>query len=89
MDWLDKNGPEPRLPDLKYDNKQLFFIGYAQVWFKCHLFKIINIDSIHLELVFDAHPTNVSMLKINNRNNISYNKHTRTSPMTSGWCFYR
>lgn len=91
MDWLDKNGPEPRLPDLKYDNKQLFFIGYAQVWYtlKCHLFKIINIDSIPLELVFDAYPTNVSILKINNRNNISYNKHTSASPMTSGWCFYR
>ena len=52
MDWLDKNGPEPRLPDLKYDNKQLFFIGYAQVWYtlKCHLFKILNINSIHLKL---------------------------------------
>jgi len=30
LDWLDKNGPEPRLPGLDYNNKQLFFIGYAQ-----------------------------------------------------------
>jgi len=31
IDWLMMNGgTEPRLPNLPYDNKQLFFIGYAQ-----------------------------------------------------------
>jgi len=30
LDWLDNHGPEPRLPELTYDNQQLFFIGYAQ-----------------------------------------------------------
>jgi len=31
LDWLENNsGSEPKLPGLKYDNTQLFFIGYAQ-----------------------------------------------------------
>lgn len=30
LDWLNTNGPEPKLPDLPYDNTKLFFIGYAQ-----------------------------------------------------------
>lgn len=30
LDWLNINGPEPKLPDLPYDNTKLFFIGYAQ-----------------------------------------------------------
>jgi predicted metalloendopeptidase len=30
LDWLKLNGPEPKLPDLPYDNTKLFFIGYAQ-----------------------------------------------------------
>ena len=32
MRWSAKNGPEPKLPGLKYTPEQLFFINYAQVW---------------------------------------------------------
>ena len=30
--WEEKNGKEPLLPGLKYNQDQLFFINYAQVW---------------------------------------------------------
>eukprot|EP00794_Sanderia_malayensis_P011002 gene11002-12165_t len=33
-DWVKKNGEEYRLPGLKQNNKQLFFLGYAQK--ECH-----------------------------------------------------
>ena len=29
--WLKENGKEKSLPDLPFNNEQLFFIGYAQV----------------------------------------------------------
>ena len=45
IDWLKMNGgTEPRLPNLPYDNKQLFFIGYAQVR--------NSFDQLALEVVF-------------------------------------
>lgn len=30
--WVKRNGPEKRLPNLKYSQQQLFFISYAQMW---------------------------------------------------------
>lgn len=30
--WVSKNGPEPLLPGLKYNQNQLFFINNAQIW---------------------------------------------------------
>lgn len=30
--WVEDNGPEPTLPGLKYNQKQLFWISVAQIW---------------------------------------------------------
>ena len=30
--WISKNGQEPLLPGLNYNQNQLFFINYGQVW---------------------------------------------------------
>ena len=35
--WVNEHGEEYTLPDLKYNNKQLFFLGYAQVRNRCSL----------------------------------------------------
>jgi len=30
--WASKNGPEPLLPGMNYNQDQLFFINFGQVW---------------------------------------------------------
>jgi predicted metalloendopeptidase len=32
--WIKTNGEEPRLPNIKYTQDQLFFISSAQIWCK-------------------------------------------------------
>lgn len=41
--WAEKHGDEPILPGLNFNQEQLFFINYAQVW--CGKFRDQNLLS--------------------------------------------
>lgn len=51
--WVQRNGPEDALPGLKYTQKQLFWISYAQSW--CALYQD---DSIKEQIIAEDHAPN-------------------------------
>ncbi|KAM7006134.1 endothelin-converting enzyme 1 [Tautogolabrus adspersus] len=48
--WIKKNGEEPALPALGMTNRQLFFVGFAQVW--C---SVRTPESSHEGVITDPH----------------------------------
>uniref|UniRef100_A0A4W3GW60 Endothelin-converting enzyme 1 n=1 Tax=Callorhinchus milii TaxID=7868 RepID=A0A4W3GW60_CALMI len=48
--WVSKNGEEPTLPTVNLTNRQLFFIGFAQVW--C---SVRTPEGSHEGLITDPH----------------------------------
>ncbi|KAK3105380.1 hypothetical protein FSP39_023788 [Pinctada imbricata] len=49
-DWLQKNGEEAPLPALNLTHKQLFFLGFAQVWCSSS-----TKEEDHLQILTDPH----------------------------------
>ncbi|XP_063903436.1 neprilysin-2-like [Zophobas morio] len=48
--WQRSNAPEPKLPGLKYDPRQLFWVSAAQIWCSKH-----RPEAIALQVTVDAH----------------------------------
>lgn len=48
--WVEKNGPEQRLPGLEYNTNQLFWISAAQTW--CTVYKP---EALKYTIVADSH----------------------------------
>ncbi|XP_044267679.1 neprilysin-2-like [Tribolium madens] len=48
--WQRSNPPEPKLPGLKYDPRQLFWVSAAQIWCSKH-----RPEAIALQVTVDAH----------------------------------
>lgn len=51
--WVQRYGPENGLPDLKYNQQQLFWISYAQSW--CAVYQD---DSIKDQILAEDHAPN-------------------------------
>jgi membrane metallo-endopeptidase-like protein 1 len=51
--WLTRNKQEPLLPGLGYDQNQLFFINYAQLW--CSKYRSVILQ---LLIMLDVHSPN-------------------------------
>ncbi|XP_066972387.1 endothelin-converting enzyme homolog isoform X3 [Macrobrachium rosenbergii] len=49
-EWVKDNGEEAPLPGLNLNHKQLFFLGFAQVWCSS-----ITKEAAHLEIMKDSH----------------------------------
>ncbi|KAK7077363.1 Endothelin-converting enzyme 2 [Halocaridina rubra] len=50
LEWVKDNGEEPLLPGISLNHKQLFFLGFAQVWCSS-----ITKEAAHLEIMKDSH----------------------------------
>ncbi|KAJ3633527.1 hypothetical protein MTP99_010467 [Tenebrio molitor] len=50
MKWQRSNAPEPKLPGLKYNPRQLFWLSAAQIWCSKH-----RPEAIALQVTVDAH----------------------------------
>ncbi|GCC30712.1 endothelin-converting enzyme 1-like isoform X1 [Chiloscyllium punctatum] len=68
--WVKKNGEELTLPTLDLSNRQLFFLGFAQVW--C---SVRTPESAHEGLVTDPHSPSMYRVIGTVANSVEFAKH--------------
>ncbi|XP_059807760.1 endothelin-converting enzyme 1-like isoform X2 [Hypanus sabinus] len=68
--WVKKNGEEMVLPALNFTNRQLFFVGFAQLW--CCL---RTPESTHIGLIADSHSPSMYRVIGAVTNSIDFAKH--------------
>ncbi|RVE65304.1 hypothetical protein OJAV_G00134660 [Oryzias javanicus] len=80
--WIQRNGPENRLPAVNLTNDQLFFVGFAQVW--C---SVRTPESAHEGLMTDPHSPPRYRVIGTLANSPDFSRHFRCpegTPMNSG-----
>ncbi|XP_036386960.1 endothelin-converting enzyme 1 isoform X2 [Megalops cyprinoides] len=75
--WIQKNGEEPLLPALDMTNRQLFFVGFAQVW--C---SVRTPESSHEGVITDPHSPSRFRVIGTISNSREFSKHFNCKPDT-------